>query len=32
MASFGLKSDSKPKRQMEKQSWPCSEKEERVAL
>ena len=32
MATLGLKSDSKPKRQVDKQSWPCSEKEERVAL
>ena len=31
MDSFALNSDSKPNRQAEKQTWPCSEQEERVA-
>jgi len=31
MGSFEVHSDSKPKRQAEKQTWPCSEQDERAA-
>ena len=31
MGSFKVHSDSKPKRQAEKQTWPCSKQDERAA-
>ena len=31
MGSFEVHSDSKPNRQAAKQTWPCSEQDERVA-